>query len=265
LVANALSISWSDPTGCDGVAADLRTFGAFAVHGAAVIAGMRSNSRLAMIEASEIQAQIKAAASAMGAIPVKQSFLGLPGIDAAITNALRTDKPSQIVLDASSSATAGPPSTEAVEMLKTSIASDVALLVTDVAGAQALSGVKIANQTGLRAVARLLRRYGPRFVLVTGSQLTGDEVVDIMSDGKQTWEFPGERFPAPEPAGLSATYTSAITAGLAHGRSVEESVAVARIYVTEAERSTFAPQEGRPIASQLYAWWSGPGRQGYGG
>lgn len=266
LVATALSVCWADPGGRDGVSADLRTFAAFAVHGGAVITGIRAGGILSPFPTAEIEKQIRSAVVAAKVAAAKLSVFSTEA-DGAIAPSLRAHGIGHLVLDASSTST-GNLTRESVETIKATVASSISVLLTDVAGVQALVGVKVANQGALRAVAKLLGRWVPGYVLVTGSQLPGEEVVDIMFGANQTWEFPGERFAGPEPDGLASTYAAAVTAGLAHGRSVEEAVAIARIYVTEAQRTAFVttgPEGATPITNQLHAWWSGVGRQGYGG
>lgn len=264
-VKSALTVSWSDPTGCDGIAADLRTFGAFAVHGSGIVAGIRTEEKVTSIPVPDLEGQIRRALSALGPAPVKVTFMGIPETDIAIAAALVANGVGHVVLDASSSAPVSPLTKDAVDVFKSNVGRHAEVLVTDIAGAQSLAGVKIANQTAMRPVAKLLCRLGPRFVLIAGSQLPGDDVTDIMFDGTQNLEFPGERFTPPEPTGVASTYACAVTAGLAHGRSVEEAVAIARIYVTETMRSAFPVGESLATSSQLYAWWAGTGRQGYGG
>ena len=271
-VPRALAVSWSDPAGRDGVAADLRTFGAFGVHAAAVVTGIGGvpapGSRPAPLPAAFVDGQIDAAVASMGPSPVKVSVLGHPEADGVLAARLQALKTDQLVLDLSPLGSAGAPVTGTpgqppAALYKTVLPALAAVLLVDVATAEALAGIKIKNQTALRAAAKLLHRLGPRYVLVMGAQLPDGEPVDILFDGRQVMDYPGERLPLPEPPGASSTYASAIAAGLAHGRSVEEAVAVARIYVTEAVRNAYSTG-GVASANQLYAWWAAGGSNGYG-
>lgn len=264
MVNSAIAVAWSDPTGAGGIAADLRTFGAFAVHGAGIVSGFRPGTAAAVVPSADLKSQIETAVATLGAVPAKVSLTGSAATDSESVSALSKLGVTSIVVDAGSASRVGGLDPRAVEAFKSDVASSVTILVADIAAAQALTGVRVANQSAMRAVAKLLRRLGCRFVLVTGSQLPGDDVTDIMFDGEQTWDFPGERPGGAEPVETLSTYASAITAGLAHGRSPEESVAVARIYLTEVIRSGFVLNDGIAVASQLYSWWSGGGAQGYG-
>jgi hydroxymethylpyrimidine kinase/phosphomethylpyrimidine kinase len=263
-----VTVNWSDPTGCDGAQADLRTFGAFGVHGACVVAAVRTGKTPASLHAlpeAAVTAQIESVA-ALGAVPAKVSVPHGSAQAAAAIALLQRHGFKQIVFDAASTldgAHHGP--IAGLDALKKHAAPAATVLYVDVAAASTLAGVPIKNQTAARAAAKLLHRLGPRLVLVNCSDLPGDEWMDILFDGKQTFDFPGERVSHAGLPGMASTYTAAITSGLAHGRSVEEAVAVAKIYVIETLRNAYSTGADTLSPGHLYAWWDSGGRNGYGG
>ncbi len=202
----------------------------------------------------------------MGVAPAKVGVPSGAGQAVAVIALLQRHGFKQVVFDAASTlAGAHPGPTGGLDALKKSAAPAATVLYADVAAASALAGVPIKNQSAARAVAKLLHRLGPRLVLVNCNDLHGDEWVDILFDGKQTFDFPGERISQAGLPGMASTYTAAITAGIAHGRSVEEAVAVAKIYVIEALRNTYPIGADTSSPGHLYAWWDAGGRNGYGG
>ena len=75
-VPRAITVGVSDPTGTGGVQADLKTFAAFGVHGAAVITGVMTRSAsgsdgLSLLSPSEVANQIEMAANHSGADAIK--------------------------------------------------------------------------------------------------------------------------------------------------------------------------------------------------
>jgi pyridoxine kinase len=262
-----VTVSWSDPSGCDGAQADLRTFGAFGVHGACVVAAVRTGKPLASLHAlpeAAVTAQIESIA-ALGPVPAKVGVASGAGQAAAAVTLLQKHGFKRIVLDAASTLEGAHHGPAGLDALKKHAAPASTLLYADVAAASAMAGVPIKNQTAVRAVAKLLHRLGPQFVLVNGSDLPGDEWMDILFDGKQTFDFPGEHVSHPGVPGMASTYTAAITSGLAHGRSIEEAVAVAKIYVIETLRNAYSTGGDMLSPGHLYAWWDAGGRNGYGG
>jgi len=82
---------------------------------------------------------------------------------------------------------------------------------------------------------------GAGYVIVKGGHLEGDPV-DLLFDGQRFHEFRGERIHTNNTHGTGCTFSSAIAAQIARGRSVYEAVSIAKRYVSEAIRQ--APHIG---------------------
>jgi hydroxymethylpyrimidine/phosphomethylpyrimidine kinase len=117
--------------------------------------------------------------------------------------------------------------------------------------AEQLTGIKAADEDGMRAVARAIKELGPRWVLVKGGHLAGDPV-DVLFDGTRVWRFAGERIATPHTHGTGCTLASAIASYLAQGADVPDAVGRAREYVTGAIRSGFPLGAG--IGPVDHAW-----------
>lgn len=261
-----MAVSWAEPTGCDGLAAALRTFGAFGVHAACVVSAVRLTGAAGprALPYDYVAAQVKAAMGEAGSSPVCLSVIGDAEADAASAGLLQQRPQAPVIVDATLLG-AGLATPEAITAIKSKVAPGAALLLADVAAAQALTGLKLGNQTAIRAASKLLHRLGCKAVLINGVGLPGEEWLDILYDGKETFDFPGEKPASAAPQGVGVAYCAAITAGLAYGRSVEESVAIAKIFLVEAVRNGYAPGQGPTTVSPLYAWWAAGGANGYGG
>jgi len=99
-----------------------------------------------------------------------------------------------------------------------------------------ITDLKTLDQAALELAKRF--RY-PRF-LVKGGHLKTGQAVDVLAypDGR-TRQFSVKRIPNVDPHGTGCTYSAAITAGLAKGLTLEESVALGKWFITRALRRRF--------------------------
>jgi hydroxymethylpyrimidine/phosphomethylpyrimidine kinase/predicted fused transcriptional regulator/phosphomethylpyrimidine kinase len=120
-----------------------------------------------------------------------------------------------------------------VEAMKEELFPLTTLLTPNVPEAARLSGVEVKTLKDLKEAARRLQALGPRWVLAKGGHLQG-EPVDVLCDGKNCYELPGTRLPAPHGHGSGCALASAIAAHLARGLSVPEAVNRGRELVRQA-------------------------------
>ena len=255
-----------DASGVDGIAADLRTFAAMGVHGTGVVTGIVASQdwdtgAMAAIPADDIVRQLEAAVDATGAEVVKVGWMPDAESVAAVARAIEEASISHVVAD--------PGVADADDSVKDALKSEL-MPVTEVVTismpeATALLAIPVRNALGLRAVGKLLERAGAANVLVKGGHLDGDESLDILWDGSEYLEYPSERIETAHDDGAGSTLASAIASGLAMGRGVEEAVAIAKMYVTETLRNSYAVGASGGSPSQLYRWWETGGSDGYGG
>lgn len=261
-----VAVGAAESTGVDGIAADLRTFAAMGVHGCAVVTGVvaeRSgdSGAIAAVPAGEIVQQVEAAVDATGAEVVKIGWMPDAESIAELAGALKSASINHVVVD--------PYITDVDDAVKDALKSGL-MPVTEVVTismpeAMVLLGIPIKNALGLRAVGKLLERAGAANVLAKGAHLDGDECLDILWDGNEYLEYPSERIETSFDDGAGSTLASAIASGLAMGRGVEEAVAIAKMYVTETLRNSYAVGASAGSPSQLYRWWETGGSDGYGG
>ena len=261
-----VTVGASDSSGVDGIAADLRTFAAMGVHGTAVVSGILARRAgdtdvIAVIPADEIARQIESALDVTGAEVVKIGWMPDAESIARTSKALERASIEHVVVD--------PDVAHADDALRDALKAELMPLAEVVTismpEATALLGIPIRNALGLRAVGKLLDRAGAANVLAKGGHLDGDECLDILWDGSEYLEYPSERIETTHEDGAGSTLASAIASGLALGRGVEEAVAIAKMYVTETLRNSYAVGASGGSPSQLYRWWETGGRDGYGG
>ena len=140
-----------------------------------------------------------------------------------------------VVLDPVLSASGGFPLLEeaGVEAMREELFPLTTILTPNVPEAARLSGLEVKTLKDLKEAARRLQALGPRWVLAKGGHLKG-EPVDVLCDGRNCYELPGTRLPAPHGHGSGCALASAIAAHLARGLSVPEAVNRGRELVRQA-------------------------------
>jgi hydroxymethylpyrimidine/phosphomethylpyrimidine kinase len=131
------------------------------------------------------------------------------------------------------------------------LAPQATLLTPNLHEAAALLGRPVADLDAMRAAARDLRAMGARAVLVKGGGLAGD-AVDVFFDGVELVELRAPRVDTRNVHGTGCTLSAAICARLALGAPLLDAVRVAKAYLTEGLRRSYAVGRGRGIPDHLH-------------
>jgi hydroxymethylpyrimidine/phosphomethylpyrimidine kinase len=126
---------------------------------------------------------------------------------------------------------------EAVEALREALVPLCTLLTPNVHEAQALTGLPVRTLAEAETAGRQLVTAGARAVLVKGGHLEERPATDVLVTPEGVRIFPGEHVDARHTHGTGCTYSAAIATQLAHGWSLEDAIARAKAYVTEAIRA----------------------------
>ena len=238
----ALTIAGSDPSGGAGIQADLKTFHQFGVYGEAVITlitvqNTRGVERVECLDPKLVSDQICAAIGDIPPAAAKTGALGNRAIIQAVA-ALAEDFPFPLVVDPVVAGKHGAPllEDEAIQALKTFLLPYVFLLTPNLDEASLLTGMEVRDLAGMRRAAEKLIRLGPQAVLVKGGHLEGDPI-DILFERGQWTEFSAPRIETRNTHGTGCTFSAAITASLAAGHDLPESIRRAKHYITAAIRN----------------------------
>ena len=247
----ALTIAGSDPSGGAGIQADLKTFHQFGVYGEAVITlltaqNTRCGGRVEVLPAGLVMEQLQAVLEDIPPAATKTGALGSAEIVGALARAVDTfhfplvvdpvltGKRGQVLLDSS-----------AVTALRDDLLPRAALITPNVPEAETLAGLAIRGPEEMRRAAEILRGMGARAVLIKGGHLEANaKMLDVLLDGGEWHEFPAPRLETRHTHGTGCTYSAAITAGLACGRTLPSAVARAKQYLHEAIRTAPALGSG---------------------
>jgi hydroxymethylpyrimidine/phosphomethylpyrimidine kinase len=242
MLAVALTIAGSDPSGGAGIQADLKTFHQFGVYGQAVITlltvqNTQTVSRVEILPADLVIEQIQAVISDMPPAGAKTGALGDVAIVEAVAN-LAQSFAFPLVVDPVMISKHGTRliSPEAEQALKRMLLPRAFLVTPNIPEAESLTGMRIQDESDMRRAADRLRDLGCQAALVKGGH-TGGEPVDVLSaPGLQdplSW-FPGRRINTRHTHGTGCTYSAAITAGLALGADLRQSIVAAKSFIQSA-------------------------------
>ncbi len=257
-VLRAMTIAGSDSGGGAGIQADLKTFAALGVYGTSVITAITSQNTLRVTDVLElptslIRTQIDAVISDIGTDAVKTGMLSSAAIIETVAEKLREHSLTNLVVDPVMVAKGGDRllQEQAVESLRKVLLPLARVVTPNVPEAEALTGRKIESLQDARAAARQLVEMGARAAVVKGGHLDGPPT-DVLYDGRRFTELTAERIETTSTHGTGCTFASAIAAGLAKGKSVEDAVAQAKRYVTEAIRHAFPMGKGHGPLNHFY-------------
>jgi hydroxymethylpyrimidine/phosphomethylpyrimidine kinase len=237
-MTTAMTIAGSDSGGGAGIQADLKTFGAFGVYGTSAITAITAQntvgvSAVAVMTPEIVAAQISAVLDDIGTAAVKTGMLATAEIVEVVAAAMQRYGVTNLVVDPVMVAKSGDRllAESAVAALRERLMPLTLVLTPNLPEAEALLGRPVTDLAAMRAAARDLLALGPRFVVVKGGHLAGDEVVDVLVGDGQVVEVASPRIATRHTHGTGCTYAAAIAALLARGASVPDAVRQAHAYL----------------------------------
>jgi hydroxymethylpyrimidine/phosphomethylpyrimidine kinase len=261
----ALTIAGLDPSGGAGIAADLKTFSALGVYGAAVATALTAQNTRGVfgihdVPADFIAAQLDAVFGDLAIGAVKIGMLGSAAAIDAVAGALDRYQPRNTVLDPVMIASSGQALLRgtAPARLRELIAR-AHVLTPNLPEAAALLDTALArDEAEMQAQAHTLLGLGPGAVLIKGGHGGGAESVDILVEANGTTSrFAAPRIATENTHGTGCTFASAIAAGLAKGLPLEAAVREAKAYMTAAIAAAdrLDVGGGHGPLHHFHAWW----------
>ena len=234
-----LSIAGSDSGGGAGIQADLKAFARAGVHGTTAITAITAQNTVAVtaveaVSPAMIVAQVRAVADDIGVDAVKIGMLGSVATAEAVSSALDLlADGTPIVVDPVMVAESGARllDRDAQRALVDLVVARATVVTPNIPEARVLAGDDSLDAEGL---ARAVQALGPQAVVVTGGHR--DEAVDVLFDGRRTYEIPGERYPDGAAHGSGCTHSSTLAARLALGDDVLSAATEAKRAASEAVR-----------------------------
>ena len=242
MIPVALTIAGSDPSGGAGLQADLKTFQHFGVYGMSVVTlltvqNTQTVDAVEPLSANLIRRQLDAVVSDIPPAAVKTGALGSSEIIETVARWARGNS-TPLVVDPVMISKHGAPllSDDARQTLISSLLPSTFLVTPNLHEAAALSGIEVSTVEHMEDAARRIAALGPKSVLVKGGHLAGEAIDVLLSEGRFE-HFAAPRLASQHTHGTGCTYSAAITACLAMGHPLSESVRRAKQFITEAIRT----------------------------
>lgn len=238
----ALSVAGFDPSGGAGVVADVKTFTAFGCFATAAVTSLTFQNTAGVYgaahqSAATVRDQVLPIVEDLAVAALKTGMLPTREVISEVARLLRETslREAPCVVDPVVRSTSGYDliDDDALASLKRELLPLARVVTPNVPEAERITGIRIADEEGMRRAARAMRGMGARAVLVKGGHLAGD-AVDLLDDAGRVELFRAPRIESNSTHGTGCTLAAAIAACLARGLSLSESVGAAKRFVTAA-------------------------------
>ena len=241
-----LSIAGSDSSGGAGIQADLKTFSALGVYGTTAITAITAQNTQGVhsqfaLTPKIVYEQIIAVIDDIHPQVIKIGMLSNTEIVTAVADAL-SKYSIPIILDPVIVSSSGHRllSIDAIDAIKERLLPMATLLTPNIPEMIALTNMHLASDKEKIEAAQLLTNYGINAILLKGGHEEGEIKRDILyiksKDEIQISYLSSPTINTNNIHGTGCTLSSAIAAFIARGLSLEEAIAKAKEYITDAIR-----------------------------
>ena len=243
-----MTIAGFDPSAGAGVLADIKTISAFGCYGIAAVTSVTLQNTQGISGAchqtpASLRQQIAMLFDDFDVAAIKTGMLPTEEIVKEVAT-LVSARDLHVIVDPVLKSTGGQELTDehATEALLKYLLPLSSLVTPNVTEAERLSGIVIRDRRSMEQAASELRSRGAGAVLITGGDSESDTCLDMLLDNRGTAIYDSERVQSRHTHGTGCSLASAIACLLARGRSLRESIPIAKLYITQAILN--APQVG---------------------
>ena len=236
----ALTIAGSDSSGGAGIQADIKTMtanGVFALSAITALTAQNTTGVTGIFETTPefLAQQLDAVFTDIYPDAIKIGMVSSSALIETIAKKLRQYDAKHIVVDPVMVATSGSKLLQdsAIQILTGQLLPMAEVVTPNIPEAEILSGMTISDAAGMEAAAKAIsEKYGCAVLCKGGHQINdADDLLWRSGTGK--W-FHGKHIANPNTHGTGCTLSSAIAANLAKGFALEEAIARAKAYLTDA-------------------------------
>ena len=254
----ALTIAGSDSSAGAGIQVDLRTFAAHEVYGVCAVTAVTAQNTVAVtdvhpVPAGIVAAQIEAVVGDIGVKAAKTGMLSNRNVVEAVAQCIRDLDIPSVVVDPVITSTTGCKllDDDAVTALRSDLLPQARCVTPNRMEAEILTNCAIESIAAARDAARRIVDLGAATVVITGGHFSNDEVIDLLFDGRDLIEFSRPRLDGPSIHGTGCTFSAALTAALARGEPLADSVDAAKSFVYESIRHSSKVGSGAHVMTHL--------------
>lgn len=255
-----LTIAGLDPSGGAGVVADVKTFTRFECFAAATVTSVTFQNTTGVFgavhqTADSVRRQVEAVLDDYDVAGVKTGMLPTGEIIATVADIIKERKLKNVVVDPVVRSTSGYDLIDqaALESLTEHLFPLADIITPNIPEAERIAGIKISSVDDIAKAAAAMQAMGAANVLIKGGHgISGGykmhnaesrTAVDRLFFDDEIVEFSGEWIETTATHGTGCVLSSAIAANLALGKSLTDSIRLAKDFVTGAIRT--APMLGK--------------------
>ncbi len=233
------SIAGSDSGGGAGIQADLAAYSDFNTHGCTAITALTAQNSVGVqavnyVGSLVLNSQINAIKYDLPAKAIKLGLLGTQD-NLKVVSAFLHEYKGHVIVDPVFCATTGArlADDELAALYQRYIFPYVTLLTPNVSETKLFTGINLTHEEDYLAAARKLLAMGCQAVLIKSGDATWDPLLssDFYADHKQHFWINHYRIDTRHTHGTGCTLSSAITACLALGYNLQESIILAKTYI----------------------------------
>lgn len=243
----ALTIAGSDCSSGAGIQADLKTFQHFHTHGLTAVTCVVSETANIVravhpVPAGIVADQVSLLLDGFPVAAAKTGMLFSAEIVRVVAECFNKHPEIPLVVDPVMIATSGASLLEpaAVEAYKSHLFPLARVITPNLPEAEALLGERIPDEAAMEPAARRLSETFGCAVLLKGGHLETPECVDLLVDRGTAWRFTRERIPVAGSHGTGCSLSAALAAALAQGEPLPRAVEIAKDYLGEILRRSYA-------------------------
>ena len=233
-----LAIAGFDPSAGAGILADIKTISAFGCYGVAAVTSLTfQNTQMVygtLGQSGEVALrQIEPLFEDFEIAAVKTGVLPSAEIIRAVASIIEVKKVPLVVVDPVLRSSSGVDLADdrAVEALTSYLFPLAGVVTPNVEEARRITGLDIKNQAEMEAAASQILKLGPQAVLITGGDADTDFSTDLLVDGQGSTVYRAERIRSQNTHGTGCTLASALACLQAQGKSLRESIPIAKRYI----------------------------------
>lgn len=240
-----LTIAGLDPSGGAGIIADVKTFSAFGCFAAAAISSVTFQNTQGVFGAvhqtgESVCRQVEPVIADYEIAAVKTGMLPTRDIIDEVARLFSDHALRNIVIDPVVRSTSG------FDLIDDTALSAVieklfplATLVTpNIPEAERITGMSIRTESEIRLAAKKINSLKAANVLIKGGHFEGETAKDYLFDGESLQVFEAPFIETSSTHGTGCVLAAAITANLAKGKGLSESVEIAKRFVNDAIRTS---------------------------
>lgn len=261
-----LSIAGLDPSGGAGIIADIKTFSAFGCFATAAISSVTFQNTVSVFgaehqTAESVRRQVEPILEDFEVSALKTGMLPTREVIEEVARLVKENNLKNFVVDPVVRSTSGFDLIDdaALKVLIEKLFPLSDIITPNIPEAERIAGIKISSENDLEKAARIMQNLGAKNVLIKGGHLFDDisakahisnepdkykgllqnkKAIDYLWIGERIHIWEGKYIKTTSTHGTGCTLSAAIAANLALGKSLTESVGIAKKFVTEAIRTS---------------------------